>query len=409
MIAGALFGPIGMLVGGAIGVIAGAAAGHGIAEQIDPTGEVEYWRNAHTTRSYVDASKNFDNDYRPAYSYGVTSRNQYGQRQWDGSPETELQTGWEKNKGIPRWHDRRARARSAMRGTVPTVRTVPYDASDRYYESRFRNADTPPRDSGRAYERLSQSLSLRHVFACGQSDPQLGFSLEPTGYWLGPCQGHFAPELGEAKAATKMRAFSFERALSGYADRTRPRIQRSYAEHVETVPATGRAQSNKQSQTTRRPTIRGSLAMRALDLDRRAGPRLLLEACRPSSAAQLPSRCRGAKCNAGELSSEERMPAAGRSRRDDAERAARCRERSDALLTRQTACRPGQQCAGAVDRNRIETGRRDQAQDIALECARLMKRRDRMTGSCWPWRRTSSRGLKAKPERSARPRLDSSP
>ena len=41
---GSLFGPIGTLIGGGIGAIGGASGGKAIAERVDPTAEVEYWR-----------------------------------------------------------------------------------------------------------------------------------------------------------------------------------------------------------------------------------------------------------------------------------------------------------------------------------------------------------------------------
>ena len=56
--AGTVFGPIGTLIGAAAGTVIGAAAGKGVAERIDPTGEVDYWRDAHRTRMWRSSSLN---------------------------------------------------------------------------------------------------------------------------------------------------------------------------------------------------------------------------------------------------------------------------------------------------------------------------------------------------------------
>src|SRR5687767_14802738 len=94
---GAPFGPIGMLVGGAIGAVAGGAAGHAVGERIDPTGEAEYWKGAHTSRPYFDKSHKWD-DYEPAYRYGWESRTQYQDRKFN-DVESDLSRNWETVKG----------------------------------------------------------------------------------------------------------------------------------------------------------------------------------------------------------------------------------------------------------------------------------------------------------------------
>jgi hypothetical protein len=217
MIAGALFGPIGMLVGGTIGVIAGAAAGHGIAEQVDPTGEVEYWRNTHGTRPYVDKTKNFDTDYRPAYNYGVTSRNQFGQRKWDDTLESELKSGWEKdNAGSTlAWNDARSPIRDAWDRTDRSYSA--YDASDRYYESRFASADY--RDSDATYDDYRSAYRYGTYSRAANPNRAWDSSLE-TELASGWDHAKGKSRLGweKAKAATKDAWHSFERALPGDAD-----------------------------------------------------------------------------------------------------------------------------------------------------------------------------------------------
>ncbi|HUP21954.1 MAG TPA: glycine zipper family protein [Thermoanaerobaculia bacterium] len=90
---GAAFGgPVGALVGGAIGAIAGGAGGHAVAEQLDPTGEDDYWAKNYTTRDYVEAEEPYD-VYRPAYEQGWTARRNQPDRSWD-EVEPELARSW---------------------------------------------------------------------------------------------------------------------------------------------------------------------------------------------------------------------------------------------------------------------------------------------------------------------------
>ena len=96
---GALGGPLGMLIGGGIGTLVGAAAGKGVAERIDPTGEAEFWRESYTSRPYHDARFDYENDYAPAYGYGVDARNRLPERTWDESLERELGVGWGQVRG----------------------------------------------------------------------------------------------------------------------------------------------------------------------------------------------------------------------------------------------------------------------------------------------------------------------
>ena len=71
-----------MLVGGAIGAVAGGAAGHAVGERIDPTGEAEYWKTNHASGPYFDKNWKWD-DNEPAYRYGWEARSQHRVRKWD--------------------------------------------------------------------------------------------------------------------------------------------------------------------------------------------------------------------------------------------------------------------------------------------------------------------------------------
>ena len=135
---GAPFGPIGALIGGAIGAVAGGAAGHAVGEQVDPTGETEYWQHNYTTRPYYTKDHTWD-DYQPAYKYGWESRAKYRDRKWDDKLETDLRTGWETTKGKSRlgWENAKNAVRDAWDRTDKTYRT--YESSDRYWQGEHKN------------------------------------------------------------------------------------------------------------------------------------------------------------------------------------------------------------------------------------------------------------------------------
>jgi hypothetical protein len=85
------------LAGAAIGAIAGGLAGKGTAEAIDPTVELEYWRDAHTERPYYDPKYSFD-DYEPAYRYGLESRSRLTDKDWV-DVEGNLERKWSEARG----------------------------------------------------------------------------------------------------------------------------------------------------------------------------------------------------------------------------------------------------------------------------------------------------------------------
>lgn len=131
-VTGSVVGPVGTAIGAAIGAIAGGLAGKAVAENIDPTVEGQYWRDNHTTRTYVDKSYDYDTDYSPAYRHGYTSRTTYAGRTFDEAEPT-LRTDWERTKGKSRltWDKARFAVRDAWdRVSDKVERTVPGD-SDR--------------------------------------------------------------------------------------------------------------------------------------------------------------------------------------------------------------------------------------------------------------------------------------
>src|SRR5215211_4289650 len=58
--AGMVAGPVGTVAGAVIGGVAGGLAGKAVAEQIDPTVEDHYWRNAYASRDYYDPAVGYD-------------------------------------------------------------------------------------------------------------------------------------------------------------------------------------------------------------------------------------------------------------------------------------------------------------------------------------------------------------
>ncbi len=127
---GAVAGPLGSLVGGAIGAVAGGLVGKGVAEGIDPTVEEGYWRDNYSTRPYVGSSNDYsyEDDYLPAYKYGWENRSKYQDRSFDDA-DSELGTGWDRNKGNSRlgWDEAKHATKDAWHRVE---RAIPGDADN---------------------------------------------------------------------------------------------------------------------------------------------------------------------------------------------------------------------------------------------------------------------------------------
>jgi hypothetical protein len=130
--AGSIAGPVGAAVGGTIGAIAGGLAGKGIADIVDPTMEDEYWRENWSSRSYIDGGFTYDQDYGPAYRYGVDAYGRYAGRDFDAL-DADLRGGWDTARAGSRldWERARPATRDAWQRVSDAVeRAVPGD-SDR--------------------------------------------------------------------------------------------------------------------------------------------------------------------------------------------------------------------------------------------------------------------------------------
>jgi hypothetical protein len=118
---GSVAGPIGAAVGGAIGAAAGGMAGTLAADAVDPKMEDEFWRKNWSDRKYIDGGFTYDQDWSPAYCYGVGCYNRGSGRHF-GEQEAELAQGWEGRRGESRldWD----RARPAARDAWDRARTL---------------------------------------------------------------------------------------------------------------------------------------------------------------------------------------------------------------------------------------------------------------------------------------------
>jgi len=108
---GTVAGPVGTAVGAAVGAIVGGLAGKGVAEAIDPTAELDYWRENYATRDYVDPARAFD-DYAPAYEYGVS---RYRANESFDALEPDLAGEWDSVRGNSdlEWNDARPAVQDA--------------------------------------------------------------------------------------------------------------------------------------------------------------------------------------------------------------------------------------------------------------------------------------------------------
>ncbi len=112
-VVGSAVGPIGTAIGIAVGAVAGGLAGKGVAEEVNPTVEENYWRENYASRPYVtkDASRE---DFAPAYRYGWESHDRYPDKSFD-DVEVDLERDWEQKKGASRlpWADAKPASRDA--------------------------------------------------------------------------------------------------------------------------------------------------------------------------------------------------------------------------------------------------------------------------------------------------------
>ncbi len=117
--AGAAGGPVGAAAGAVVGGVLGGVAGTVVGEQIDPTVEADYWREAYATRPYYSDELTYE-EMEPAYRYGWEARARYADEDFD-SVESTLAEGWEETKHDARlgWDLARDATRDAWNHATP--------------------------------------------------------------------------------------------------------------------------------------------------------------------------------------------------------------------------------------------------------------------------------------------------
>ena len=213
---GSFFGPIGTLIGGGIGAIGGASGGKAIAERVDPTAEVEYWRQDASGREYYRADRDVDRDYAPAYRLGTEHRNEASRRDWSEA-EAELRTRWNETRGASTldWEAAQPAVRDAWDRTDRTYGA--YEDTDRYYGEQYSKAayyrnDFDFQDYRPAYRYGTQARSLSATSAWdADTESRLEQGWERA-------KGESRLSWQEAKEAVKDAWHRVERRLPGDAD-----------------------------------------------------------------------------------------------------------------------------------------------------------------------------------------------
>ncbi|MGP1384828.1 MAG: hypothetical protein ACTS2F_14780 [Thainema sp.] len=135
-------GPVGAVAGAFIGSIAGGLAGKGVAEQLDPTVEDEYWRNNYRSRSYVDSDYDYDRDYSHAYRTGYEGYSNYTGRGLNYSQaEPHLREDYEKrrnsNKSSLAWDKAKYATQDAWNRAQGSIQS--YHTNDDYWRNNYQS------------------------------------------------------------------------------------------------------------------------------------------------------------------------------------------------------------------------------------------------------------------------------
>ncbi len=116
--AGAVGGPLGTVAGAIVGGVMGGMAGKAAAEFVNPTLELEYWRENYALRPYYRPGTQFE-DYRAAYQSGWESYDgrvlAWEQREADVQKKWNDLSRWENEGGASKltWEDAKQAARDA--------------------------------------------------------------------------------------------------------------------------------------------------------------------------------------------------------------------------------------------------------------------------------------------------------
>ena len=101
-VAGSVAGPIGAVAGAVVGAAVGALSGAAFAALVDPDLEDAYWRDTHAREpARTSAGLNYEQDYGPAYRYGVDAFSANPDRHFN-EMEAQLSEGWARVRGESR-------------------------------------------------------------------------------------------------------------------------------------------------------------------------------------------------------------------------------------------------------------------------------------------------------------------
>ncbi len=109
--AGSVVGPVGTVAGAVIGGLAGGLAGKAVAENVDPTVELDYWRDEYRNRPYYSEEYGFD-DYEPAYRAGIDAYSADEPMTWEEREELAANR-YQAQSGSLHWDDARPAAKDA--------------------------------------------------------------------------------------------------------------------------------------------------------------------------------------------------------------------------------------------------------------------------------------------------------
>ncbi|HQX50503.1 MAG TPA: hypothetical protein PLY87_09680 [Planctomycetaceae bacterium] len=124
-LAGAAAGPIGAAVGAVAGGVAGGYAGKAVAENIDPTVEIEHWRSEYVNRPYYDETRDFS-EYEPAYRTGVDAYDAAKPLTWEEREAAAEQYYADTYPDAPlAWHEARPAAQDAYTRVYRSWSTKP--------------------------------------------------------------------------------------------------------------------------------------------------------------------------------------------------------------------------------------------------------------------------------------------
>ncbi len=122
-----LGGPLGAAVGLVAGAVVGGLAGKAIGEEVNPTREEEFWRDAYKAEPYYDSAYNYA-DYSPAYRTGYEGFRRNAGKSFE-EMEQDLNQDYQHSHGKSRlsWEQARPAARSAWTRLFEAINLEPFE------------------------------------------------------------------------------------------------------------------------------------------------------------------------------------------------------------------------------------------------------------------------------------------